>query len=79
MSDPKNKSLMRSLGEFFGHIAHSVKTDPSTPAPTRAEVRREVVEEARETPAGKVVLRRTTIEEIELPPGTPPPPPSPPG
>jgi hypothetical protein len=35
------------------------------------EVRREVSEETRETAQGKVVLRRTTIEEIELrpPPG----------
>jgi hypothetical protein len=57
---------MRSLGAFVGHIAHAVRSDPrrvATTARTR-EIRREVEEEAR--PDG-LVLRRTTIEEIEVP------------
>ncbi|MBL9148822.1 MAG: hypothetical protein JNM94_09035 [Phycisphaerae bacterium] len=58
MSDDEKKSLMRSLGEFFGHIAQGIKTDP-----TKKEVRRTVEEETR--PDG-VILRRTTIEEVEL-------------
>lgn len=57
---------MRSLGEFVGHIAHAVKAPPSKGE--RREVRREVELDERDTPQGKVTLRRTTIEEIELPP-----------
>ncbi len=55
----EKKTLARSLGEFFGHIARGVKTDPS-----RKVVRKEVEEEEREG----MTLRRTTIEEIELHP-----------
>lgn len=66
---------MRSLGEFFGHIAHGVKTPApsstsapaSSPDPNRRVVRQSVEEEERVTPQGKVVLRRTVIEEVELP------------
>lgn len=75
------KSIMRSLGEFFGHIAHAVRTDPSTPADRaggappdspgapadRQVLRRTVEEEERETPRGKVTLRRTIIEEVDVP------------
>ena len=58
MSDsPSNKSLMRSIGEFFGHIVKGVKTDPS-----RKIIKKTVKEEKR----NNVILRRTTIEEIEL-------------
>lgn len=63
---PKKKPLMRLLGEFVGHVAHGVKTDPT--APRVEEVRRQTTEEVKETPAGHVVLRRTTIEEVVLPP-----------
>ena len=50
---------MRSLGEFFGHIAKAMKTDPAKKTRT---VSRTVEEEHR----GDVTLRRTTIEEIEV-------------
>lgn len=79
MAAQKKKPLMRLLGEFVGHIAHGVKADPTQGGAgggrggggVKHEVRREVSEETRETAQGKVVLRRTTIEEIELrpPPG----------
>jgi hypothetical protein len=67
-----DKSLMRSLGEFFGHIARGVKTpvDAPTPPPqpkTR-QVKKEVEEETRDTPTGRVTLRRTTVEEIVIHP-----------
>jgi hypothetical protein len=64
---------MRSLGEFFGHIVHGIKTDPSKGAggpegePARTVTRQTVEEETRQTPEGPVVLRRTIIEEVELP------------
>lgn len=52
---------MRSLGEFFGHIVRGVKTDASN-KPQVKEVSRQVEEEEKDG----VVLRRTTIEEIEI-------------
>lgn len=63
-----NKSLMRSLGQFVGHIAKGL-TAPTGRATTH-EVRRSIEEEERETPAGRVTLRRTVIEEITLPPAS---------
>ena len=57
MPDPKRKSLMHNLGEFVGHIVKAVKTDPS-----KKVVKRTVEEED----SGDVILRRTTIEEIEI-------------
>ena len=56
---------MRSLGEFVGHIVHSVKADVD---PSRRVIRHEVEEETREVGDQKVTLRRTTIEEIEIDP-----------
>lgn len=55
-----DKSLMRSLGEFVGHVVKGIRTDPV--AADRTEVRRTVETEER----GDVVLRRTTIEEVEI-------------
>lgn len=74
---------MRSLGEFFGHIAQGVRTDPRQS--NRTVTRQTVEEEHRDTPQGRVTLRRTVIEEVELPtsppahqpPGGPPPPSAP--
>lgn len=58
---PPRKSLMRCLGEFVGHVAKGIRTNPA-----RKEIRREVEEDVRETDQGQVTLRRTTIEEIEI-------------
>lgn len=52
------KSLMRSLGEFVGHVARAMRSSPS-----RHEVRRTTKTVERDG----IVLRRTTIEEIEYP------------
>ena len=71
MAKEPNKPLLRSLGEFFGHVARGIKTDPTKP--TRSVTRETVEHETRDTPQGKVVLRRTIIEEVELPPKNPPP------
>jgi hypothetical protein len=59
MAKRANKPLMRSLGEFVGHIVKGIRTDPSRKT---GEVRRTTEEDDR----GDVVLRRTTIEEIEI-------------
>jgi len=56
----ERKGIMRSLGEFVGHIVHAAKTDPS-----KQTVRKTTEEHTEQTEDGKVVLRRTTIEEIE--------------
>lgn len=52
-----NKSVVRCLGEFFGHIIKGVTADPN-----RKVIRREVQERQQ----GNITLRRTTIEEIEI-------------
>lgn len=67
---PKPKSISRSLGEFLGHIFRGVRTkvdeqgrvvDPKQV--NRTEVRRTVEEEKQ---GEHVILRRTTIEEVEV-------------
>ncbi len=65
VADQKPKSIMQSLGEFVGHIAEGIRTDP-----TKREVSRTVEETRRDD---GVILRRTVIEEVELRPGTKPP------
>ena len=69
---PKDKTIARSLGEFFGHIWKGVKTDPKAITKTgdggvRVKVGERHEEEVRETPQGKVTIRRTIIEEVDLP------------
>ncbi|MFG0307544.1 MAG: hypothetical protein ACF8Q5_15185 [Phycisphaerales bacterium JB040] len=65
---PKKPSLLRSLGQFTGHIVSGITTKPGDPAkPQRTETNREVEEETRTTEDGRTVtLRRTTIEEVEF-------------
>ena len=64
MADSKNKPLMRSLGEFVGHIYKAATSDPGA---NRVVVNRRLQEEER----GNVTLRRTTVEEIEIKPQLP--------
>jgi hypothetical protein len=61
----KTKSLSRSLGEFFGHIWKGVKTPVEG---GKVVVREEAVEEVRETAQGRVIVRRTVVEEMEVRP-----------
>ena len=65
MGEKKKPTIARSLGLFVGHIVRGAAGD-SPDAQTR-EVRREKEEEEIETPRGKVTLRRTIIEEVDLP------------
>ncbi len=58
----RGKSLMRSLGEFVGHIAHAVRTQPEHDTRRRTTVQTQ----HQETSEGRVTLRRTVIEEIEI-------------
>ena len=53
------KTIARSLGECFGHIARGLRSQVE---PDRTEVRR--TSEVRQEDG--VVLRRTVVEEVEL-------------
>lgn len=66
----ENKSISRSLGEFFGHIWKGVKEPVGEPTKPEGKmvVREHTEEEVRDTPQGKVVLRRTIVEEMEVVP-----------
>ena len=68
MNVPEDPPLARSIGAFFGHIVDAIVSDPDART-ERVEVRKEVTEDQR--PDG-VVLRRTVIEEVVLPPGADP-------
>jgi len=62
VTDANPVGLMRNLGRFVGHLAAGVRSKPGAPA--TKEVRRSVEEETRQD---GVVLRRTVIEEVEVP------------
>jgi hypothetical protein len=57
MQQSSRKSIMRNLGEFFGHIVRGVRSTPS-----KKVLRKQIEEERR----GDITLRRTTIEEVEM-------------
>lgn len=76
MPHPPRKSLFRSLGEFVGHISKAVRTDPakpgsrpaSKPASQRTKLDEQVQErEATDEQGRPIILRRTTIDEVEYP------------
>lgn len=54
-----NKPLMRSIGEFFGHILKGIRQDVS-------KDRRIIESEHREEKRGTTVIRETRIREIEV-------------
>ncbi len=84
-------SVFRSLGEFFGHIARAIRTDPV--AGERIATRTQVEDRTLESARVDVTLRRTVKDEVfvrpaakispspaPMPPATPAPPAaSPPG
>lgn len=71
--------MLRNLGEFFGHIVQGIKTPVDPPAqgpgpgepPPPAAVRQIVEEREIQTPEGKVILRRTVIDEVRTEPAQP--------
>lgn len=62
--------ISRALGRFFGHLWKGVSTpaDQGTPSPTNPteQVRKTKQERPAEINGKPVILRRTTIEEIEF-------------
>lgn len=66
--DPQDKkSLSRSLGEFFGHIWKGVQEPVEGNSGSKQILRQETTEQVRETEQGKVIVRRTVVEELEIP------------
>jgi hypothetical protein len=59
--------LLRSLGEFVGHIAKGLTSPIKTRDEKTKVVRRDVEERSVPTPQGPMTLRRTTIDEVEFP------------
>jgi hypothetical protein len=68
MVPAEEHSVARNLGAFFGHIARAISSDASGRRAVR--IKRSVQESRAED---GVVLRRTTVDEVLLPPGQPPP------
>lgn len=62
MAAAKNKPLMRNIGEFFGHILKGVRTDPSK----RSAYKHVVNKKVEEIEKDNMILRRTTIDEVEF-------------
>ncbi len=59
----KDISISRAVGQFFGHLWGAT----TKPVPNeRHEVKRETQEADGEIDGKKVILRRTTIEEVEF-------------
>ncbi len=69
MSAETAMGLMRNLGQFVGHLVAGFRADPaaggSGAAPGARRETRRTVDEAR-GPEG-VILRRTIIDEVEVP------------
>lgn len=65
MKDDKDIPISRALGRFFGHIFHST-TKPVEPDTESTVVSQKTEEQDAELNGQRVVLRRTTIEEIEV-------------
>ena len=62
----KDISLSRAVGQFFGHLWGASTRPVPKDEPQREQIRHETQEAEGEINGQKVVLRRTTIEEIEI-------------
>ena len=67
MKDDKDISVTRAVGRFLGHIWGAA----SKPVPEENQTQSQVVDHRVEEAQGmigdkKIVLRRTTIEEVEI-------------
>lgn len=67
MSDKKKDiSISRSIGQFFGHLWGASTKPVGNGQSERHEVKRETQEARGEIDGKTVVLRRTTVEEVEF-------------
>lgn len=67
----QSRTLMHSLGLFFGHIAKAIREDPKPdPNPGSGQTIERIETPPSDGKPGKVILRRTTtsttIEEVEV-------------
>ncbi len=62
----KDISISRAVGQFFGHLWGAASKPVEKQPDERVEVRRETRVGEGELDGKKVVLRRTTIEEVEF-------------
>jgi hypothetical protein len=63
MKDPKDIPVTRAIGQFFGHLWHSASKPPE---PEKTTISKSTQEADAEIDGKKVILRKTTIEEIEM-------------
>ena len=71
--DPKDIPISRALGRFVGHLWTAAAGPPGKTAKKTHTVRESTVESPGEVDGKPVILRRTTIEEIEFRDTAPPP------
>lgn len=62
----KDISISRAVGQFFGHLWGATSRPVPKDEPERHEMKRETQEAEGEVDGKKIVLRRTTIEEVEF-------------
>lgn len=67
MSVDDRPTLMRRLGRLVGHVGRAIASSGDGSGTVRTEVGRQSEEREATTPDGRrVVLRRTTIDEVEI-------------
>lgn len=65
MKDPENIPITRAIGQFFGHLWHSTTKPVETDSHTET-ISKTTQEADAEINGSKVILRKTTIEEVEF-------------
>jgi len=65
VEDPKNIPITRAIGQFFGHLWHST-SKPVGPDSHTESISKTTQESEGEIEGNKVILRKTTIEEVEF-------------
>lgn len=65
MKPDKDIPISRAVGRFFGHLVHAV-AKPTPPDSETKTVSKSTSEAPAEIGGQKVILRKTTIEEIEF-------------
>lgn len=64
MKDPENIPITRAIGQFFGHLWHSTAKPVETDSNTET-ISKTTQEADAQIDGNKVILRKTTIEEVE--------------
>ena len=67
----KDIPISRAIGRFFGHLWHAAAKPAPPDKPNTQTVRQSTEQAAGEIDGRPVILRRTTIEEVEFRDGPP--------